>query len=47
MKGRVELIYDVNCPNISAAREALIRACAHVGVSASWLEWNRTSPESP
>jgi mercuric ion transport protein len=47
MNDRVELIYDVNCPNVSSAREALIQAFARAGVSASWLEWDRTSPESP
>ena len=47
MNDRVELVYDVGCPNVNAAREALRQACARVGVAASWVEWDRQSPESP
>jgi mercuric ion transport protein len=47
MKDRVERAYDVGCPNVNGAREALLQACAHAGVAASWVQWDRQSPESP
>jgi hypothetical protein len=43
----VELIYDADCPNMTQARSLLIRAFARTGVSARWLEWERTAPGSP
>lgn len=43
----VELIYDADCPNASAARSLLIRAFTRTGVSAHWQEWERSAPESP
>lgn len=47
MKCRVELVYDLDCPNIGAARTALLQAFARAGVAASWKEWDRKAPESP
>lgn len=44
---RVELVYDLDCPNISQARAALLRAFAQAGVPASWVEWDQKAPESP
>jgi len=44
---RVELIYDRDCPNLSAAREALMRAFAQAGRRPAWTEWDRQSPASP
>ena len=43
----VEFIYDANCPNVSAAREQLLRAFAMAGVSATWQEWERSDSNSP
>jgi len=47
MAQRVELIYDVDCPHIAAARGVLLQAFARVGVTASWTEWSRTAPDTP
>ena len=44
---KVELIYDADCPNVTQARSLLIKAFTRTGVSARWLEWERTAPESP
>lgn len=44
---RVELIYDSECPNVGAARQALIEAFAHAGLSPSWVEWDRGAADSP
>ena len=44
---KVELIYDADCPNITQARALLIKAFTRTGISARWLEWERTAPESP
>ena len=43
----VELIYDDDCPNVPAARSQLIKAFARTGVSARWLEWERSSSDTP
>lgn len=43
----VELIYDADCPNVKQARSVLIKAFTRTGVSARWLEWERSAPESP
>lgn len=44
---RVELIYDLDCPNAAATRTALIRAFAETGLNARWAEWDRGASESP
>ena len=44
---RVELIYDLECPNVEKARQALLQAFAEVELEPSWTEWDRKSPESP
>ncbi|MGE0560154.1 MAG: hypothetical protein AB7E73_12475 [Burkholderiales bacterium] len=44
---KVELIYDADCPNVERARALLIRAFTGTGVSARWLEWERTAAGSP
>lgn len=44
---KVELIYDADCPNVTQARALLIKAFTRTGVSARWLEWERSAPESP
>jgi hypothetical protein len=43
----VELIYDADCPNVTAMRSLLIKAFARTGVSARWREWERSTPDSP
>ncbi len=43
----VELIYDADCPNVTRARSLLIKAFTRTGVSARWLEWERSAPDSP
>ena len=44
---KVDLIYDLDCPNVAAARKALLRAFAACGLQPSWMEWDRRSPDSP
>lgn len=44
---KVELIYDLDCPNVPAARKALVQAFAACGLQPSWTEWDRNSSESP
>ena len=43
----VELIYDLDCPNVGAARANLVKALAASGQEARWTEWDRSSPDSP
>jgi mercuric ion transport protein len=43
----IELIYDAACPNVEAARSALIGALAKTRMSARWEEWERNAPGSP
>ncbi len=43
----VELIYDVDCPNVLKARANLATALAAVGHEPSWSEWNRSATDSP
>lgn len=47
MTPRVELIYDADCPNIDAARSALLRGMAEAGLPPAWTEWDRRAPASP
>ena len=47
MKPRVELVYDLDCPNVTETRAALVRAFAQAGLTPSWIEWDRNSPETP
>ena len=44
---RVELIYDVDCPNISLARRRLLEALAKSTEVLAWTEWNRHDPNAP
>ncbi len=44
---RVELIYDLDCPNVHEARNALLMGFATVGLQPSWTEWDRKSVDSP
>jgi hypothetical protein len=43
----IELIYDSDCPNVSAARAQLLRALVRTGLPVRWREWDRLSPHSP
>lgn len=43
----VELIYFRECPNVSLARERLLRAFATAGITPQWQEWERNDPASP
>jgi len=43
---KVELIYDMDCPNVEHARQALMAAFGEAKRDPSWVEWDRQSPES-
>ncbi len=43
----VELIYFRECPNVSLARERLLKAFAATGMTPQWQEWERNDPASP
>ncbi len=44
---RVDLIYDMDCPNLRHAREALLKGFSEAGLQPSWTEWDRKLTESP
>lgn len=44
---KVELIYDSDCPNVSPARENLLRAFSHAGLIPRWREWERADARTP
>ena len=44
---RIEMIYDLDCPNVAETRAQLLRAFARVGLPARWREWDRSDPTSP
>ncbi|MHB8729414.1 MAG: MerC family mercury resistance protein [Sulfuricaulis sp.] len=43
----IELIYDSDCPNISQARDNLLRAFGQTRLTPHWREWNRADTEAP
>lgn len=43
----VDLIYDDDCPNVSAARTNLMRAFSAVALPPRWREWRRGDPALP
>ena len=43
----VELIYDMDCPNVRGARKALLEGFSQAGLQPSWMEWDRGATESP
>ncbi len=43
----IELIYDLDCPNINFARSQLMKAFSQTGITANWTEWDRSSTGSP
>ena len=44
---RVDLVYDTECPNVSAARDNLRGAFARSGLSPVWQEHRIGDPETP
>lgn len=44
---RIELVYDVACPNVDAARRRLAEVLAEMGLPQHWQEWNRESALAP
>lgn len=44
---KVELIYDLDCPNVKDARAQLLQAFSQVDICPSWIEWDRTSEDAP
>ena len=47
MKQSVELIYDLDCPNIKPARAQIMKAFAQLSRTANWKEWDRHSKDCP
>lgn len=43
----IELIYEQSCPNVDAARAVISSACAKLGRSANWQEWEVSDPQLP
>lgn len=43
----VELIYDPDCPNVCAARQALMEAFGLAGLAPRWREWRRNDVQAP
>lgn len=44
---KVELIYDLDCPNVKGTRENLLLAFSKAGMEPCWVEWDRNAPDSP
>jgi hypothetical protein len=44
---KVELIYDLDCPNVKDARAQLLQAFVQVKMCPSWTEWDRKSEDAP
>lgn len=44
---KVELIYDLDCPNVKGTRENLLLAFSKSGMEPSWVEWDCNAPDSP
>ncbi len=44
---RVDLVYDLECPNVDGARAALRAALGEFGAGQVWQEWDRNSSETP
>lgn len=43
----VELVYEMSCPNIEAAREQLLKAFQEIKITPHWQEWETSNPEAP
>ncbi len=44
---KIELIYDLDCPNVAATRATLMRAFSLAGLPAAWTEWERGGANAP
>jgi mercuric ion transport protein len=44
---QIELVYDLDCPNVERARSILTDACRAADVPAVWTEWNSEDAECP
>lgn len=44
---KVELVYEQTCPNIEAARLALLSGFAAAGLTPRWQEWEVSMPDAP
>lgn len=47
MRRRVDLVFDADCPNVAAARDALRQALEQVDPAALWREWDRGAADAP
>lgn len=46
-KIKIELIYDIDCPNVDLMNERLFEACNKIQEEVDYFEWDRANPESP
>ncbi len=44
---KVELLYDLECPNVAATRENLSRALLLEKLPSNWTEWEQASADAP
>lgn len=44
---QLELVYDCDCPNVGRSRVALRSALIEFGARPSWVEWDRSSADTP
>jgi mercuric ion transport protein len=44
---RVELLYQRDCPNVSATRSNLLQALRSVNLPEKWTEWEQSSADIP
>src|SRR5689334_22380773 len=47
MASRVDLVFDLDCPNVEEARALLRTALARAGYPATWREWERDAAGTP
>jgi hypothetical protein len=47
MKFEITLVYDTDCPNLPAARDALRKALEHEELEPQWVEYDRAAPGTP
>ncbi len=43
----IELVFDGDCPNVPAARDALRGVLAELNLPVEWQEWDRAEPNAP
>jgi len=44
---KVELVYELGCPNVEIARARLREALASLGLAPQWHEWERADNHAP